>query len=121
MLSKASNASPDYSTLEILETYLTNLGDPHTKLLFKENYSSMLPYNFIFNQGRLYLQHNGELKNVKSINNFSVHHILIQYRVNLFILNQTRLDGLKRNPFLFLLHTISNKGGDKDSIHDPYG
>ncbi len=65
--------------LAIIDTYLIGLKDPHTRLLFRERPSYILPYNFIFIHKKLYLECEEDLKKVILINQESVQTILNRY------------------------------------------
>lgn len=48
LISEIKAVKTQEETLSIIDKYLIDLKDPHTKLFFKERPLQILPYNFIF-------------------------------------------------------------------------
>ena len=79
MLSDVSLAESDEEALVIIDRCLVSLHDPHTRLLFKEKPKLVLPHGFLSIHKKLYLEWEGDLKEVISINHVDVHGILDRY------------------------------------------
>lgn len=79
MLLDVSLAESDEEALALIDRCLVSLHDPHTRLLFKEKPKLVLPHGFLFIHKKLYLEWEGGLKEVISINHVNVQSILDRY------------------------------------------
>lgn len=79
LLSDVMAAESYEEVFTIIDDYLIGLNDPHTRLLFKETPSHILPYDFMFIHKKLYLECEEGLRQVTFINQESVQIILDKY------------------------------------------
>lgn len=79
LISEIKAVKSQEETLSIIDKYLIDLKDPHTKLFFKERPLQILPYNFIFIHKKLYLECEKGLKQVIFINQECVQTIFDRY------------------------------------------
>ncbi len=79
MLLDVSLAQNDEQALEIIDNCLISLQDPHTRLLYKEIPQLIIPYGFMFERKKLYLECENNLYEIASINGVNVKSILDRY------------------------------------------
>lgn len=81
LLSDVMAAESHEEVFTMIDDHLIGLNDPHTRLLFKETPSHILPYDFIFNHKKLYLECEEGLRQITYINQESVQVILDRYSI----------------------------------------